>query len=194
MSLLLNHPAVLEKARAELDNYVGHSRLVDEPDLTKLPYLQNIIKETLRLFPAVPHESSDDCTIGGYDVPRSTILIVNAWAIHRSHDIWEDTIRFKPERLENLEGKGYKFVPFGIRRRAYPGAGLAHRVMALTLAALIQSLECGRIDEEEVDLIEATGLTMPKAKPLEVRLCAKPATPCSMSFWSCNTYVKYHIL
>uniref|UniRef100_M1CBY2 Cytochrome P450 n=1 Tax=Solanum tuberosum TaxID=4113 RepID=M1CBY2_SOLTU len=63
MSLLLNHPEVLEKARAEIDNHVGKDRLVDEADLPKLKYLQSIISETLRLFPAapmlLPHESSE---------------------------------------------------------------------------------------------------------------------------------------
>lgn len=74
MSLLLNHPKVLDKARVELDKIVGKNRLVDEPDLSKLPYLQNIIDETHRLFPPapllVPHESSDDCTVEGHDVAR----------------------------------------------------------------------------------------------------------------------------
>ena len=72
LSLLLNHPEVLEKARAELDAQVGTDRLVDEHDLSNLPYLHNIISETLRLYPAapmlVPHESSDDYKIGGYNI------------------------------------------------------------------------------------------------------------------------------
>ena len=46
MTLLLNHPEVLKKAKAELDIRVGKERLIEESDLPKLPYLQNIISET----------------------------------------------------------------------------------------------------------------------------------------------------
>ncbi|KAJ0086697.1 hypothetical protein Patl1_06811 [Pistacia atlantica] len=53
MSLLLNHPLVLKRARAELDRHVGHGRLAEEPDFVKLPYLQRIINETLWLYPKV---------------------------------------------------------------------------------------------------------------------------------------------
>ncbi|KAK3007697.1 hypothetical protein RJ639_013306 [Escallonia herrerae] len=101
MSLLRNHPEVLEKAKAELDSRIGHKRLVDESDLPKLHYPQSIVKERLRLYPAapllVPHESSADCTIGGFDIPRGTMLLVNAWAIHRDPKVWDDPASFKPE-------------------------------------------------------------------------------------------------
>ncbi|GFY86032.1 cytochrome P450, family 81, subfamily D, polypeptide 5 [Actinidia rufa] len=171
MSLLLNHPEVLKRARAELDEIVGEDRLADEPDLSKLPYLQNIINETLRLFPAapllVPHESSNDCFIGGFDVPRGTMLLANAWAIHRDPKLWEDPTSFNPERYDNREGEAYKLIPFGIGRRSCPGAGLANRVVGLALASLIQCFEWERVSEELVDMSEGQGLTMPKLEPLE---------------------------
>nr|XP_027060736.1 cytochrome P450 81D1-like [Coffea arabica] len=106
LSLLLNHPEVLEKVRAKLDAQVEIDLLVDEHDLSNLPYLHNIILETFRLYPAapmfVPHESSDDCKIGGYNILRGTILLVNAWAVHRDPNIWDDPTSFKPERFEGL--------------------------------------------------------------------------------------------
>lgn len=181
MANLLNHPHILKKARVELDEHVGQQNLIDEPDLPKLPYLKCIISETLRLYPAapmlVPHFSSDDCTVGGYDVPRHTMLLVNAWAIHRDPELWEDSESFKPERFEigdEDHDKVHKLVPFGIGRRACPGSGLAQRVVGLALGSLIQCFEWERVSEEEIDMSEGKGITMPKAIPLEAMCKACP--------------------
>ncbi|KAK0605868.1 hypothetical protein LWI29_031661 [Acer saccharum] len=179
MSNLLNHPEVMKKARDELDTQVGQQRLIDELDLSKLQYLQSIISETLRLYPAapllVPHMPSSDCTVGGYDVPADTILLVNAWAIHRDPNLWGDPTSFKPERFESHgdggdHQLGHKLIPFGMGRRACPGMGLAQRVVGLTLGSLIQCFEWERVDENEIDMKEGKGTTMPKAEPL-VTMC-----------------------
>ncbi|XP_058080844.1 cytochrome P450 81Q32-like [Magnolia sinica] len=172
MSLLLNHPDVLEKAKAELDIHVG-PRLIDESDLSKLPYLHCIINETLRLYPVtpllLPHESSEESIVGGFNVARGTMLLVNAWAIHRDPKLWVDPTDFKPERFQGPEGakEGLKLIPFGHGRRACPGAGLAVRMVGLALGTLIQCFKWERVGEEKVDMTEGVGLTMPKVQPLK---------------------------
>ncbi|KAL9327623.1 hypothetical protein ACSQ67_002626 [Phaseolus vulgaris] len=132
MSNLLNNPEVLEKARIELDTMIGEECLMKEEDVTKLQYLQNIISETLRLHPPapmlLPHFSYEDCTVGGYDVPGNTMLMVNAWAIHRDPELWVDPTSFKPERFENGPIDTYKLMPFGLGRRACPGAAMAQKL------------------------------------------------------------------
>ncbi|KAH9300626.1 hypothetical protein KI387_012209, partial [Taxus chinensis] len=71
------HPHVLSKAQQELDSRIGRERLVEESDLHKLKYLEAIVKETLRLYPAapimIPHESIEACVVGGYHVPAGTM-------------------------------------------------------------------------------------------------------------------------
>ncbi|XP_038897481.1 cytochrome P450 81Q32-like [Benincasa hispida] len=184
MSLLLNHPDVLAKAKAEIDDIVGEKRHMEESDLEKLPYLQAVIKETQRMYPVgpllVPHESSADCFVGGYHVPRGTMLVVNAWAIHNDARNWEEAAAFKPERfmgaaaVEEGDGIGLKYMAFGVGRRGCPGEGLAMRVVGLALGSLIQCFEWERIGEEMVDMSEGTGLTMPKACPLRAKCRPRP--------------------
>ncbi|XP_050206450.1 cytochrome P450 81Q32-like [Mercurialis annua] len=176
MSNLLNHPKMLKKTRDEIDKQAGEKCLLDEYHLSKLPYLQNIISETLRLYPSapllVPHMSS---TVGGYDVPRGTMLLVNAWAIHRDPTIWDDANIFKPERFDSGEAdRTNKLMPFGLGRRSCPGAGLAQRVVGLALGSLIQCFEWKRVSEKEIDMFEDKGITMPKAEPLEAMCKSRP--------------------
>uniref|UniRef100_A0A2P2PR29 Cytochrome P450 n=1 Tax=Rhizophora mucronata TaxID=61149 RepID=A0A2P2PR29_RHIMU len=175
ISLLLSHPEAMRKVYADIDASVGRDRLLDETDVPNLGYLQNVINETFRLFPPapllLPHESTADCTVCGFHVPRGTMLLVNTWSMNRDPKIWKEPATFMPERFEGGEGtEGYKLLPFGAGRRACPGAGLAKRVIGLTLGALIQSFEWEKVSKEEIDMAEGTGLTMPKAQPLEA-LC-----------------------
>ncbi|KAF8012345.1 hypothetical protein BT93_I0478 [Corymbia citriodora subsp. variegata] len=180
MTNLLNNPDKLEKAQAEIDSIIGHGRLMEESDVSKLPYLQCIIFETLRLSTTVPlllpHESSADCTIGEYLVPHGTILLVNAWAIHRDPKLWEDPTTFKPERFEGSNGKEHQklVLPFGLGRRACPGAPLAQRVMGLTLGLLLQCFDWKRVSKVEIDMTEGKGVTMPKVVPLELMCKVRP--------------------
>ncbi|KAL3526836.1 hypothetical protein ACH5RR_011492 [Cinchona calisaya] len=73
----------------------------------------------------------------------------------------------------SVEVEPSKLMPFGMGRRSCPGSGLAQRVMGLTLGSLIQSFDWKRISEEEIDLAEGKGATMPKAKPLEAMCKAR---------------------
>ncbi|CAN1191822.1 Cytochrome P450 81Q32 [Linum perenne] len=153
MSLLVNHPEVLQKARVELDNVIGNNRLIEES-----PVL-------------VPHLSSEDCTVGGYTISKGTMLMVNAWAIHRDPKAWDDPTSFKPERHQEVKvDQPCMLLPFGMGRRSCPGTGLANKVVSLALGALIQCFEWERPGDELLDMTEGQGLTMPKFVPLEA-LC-----------------------
>ncbi|KAJ8449858.1 LOW QUALITY PROTEIN: hypothetical protein Cgig2_001514 [Carnegiea gigantea] len=180
MALLLKHPDILEKAKIEINTHIDKERLVEDSDLSKLTYISWIINETLRLFPPapllVPHYSSQDSTIGGYHVPKGTMLFVNAWAIHRDPTLWEEPTEFKPERFEKekLEGLGFKFFPFGMGRRACPGSQFALRNMTLVLATLLQCFDWEAT--EPVDLKEDAGaISMPKEKPLHAICHPRPS-------------------
>ncbi|KAK8660376.1 hypothetical protein V6N13_051302 [Hibiscus sabdariffa] len=180
ISHLLNNSNTLQKSKSELDFHVGHDRLLDETDLPKLRYLQNVISETLRLNPAVPllvpHVSSDHCNILGYDIPKDTMLLVNAWAIQRDPEVWDEATSFKPERFENGRIEGCKMMPFGLGRRSCPGMDLGQRFVGLALGSLIQCFEWRRVSVKKIDMTEGKGLNLPKAEPLEALCKARDIT------------------
>ncbi|KAI5387944.1 cytochrome P450 81Q32 [Lathyrus oleraceus] len=176
-SLLLNHPEIMSKVTEEINTCMDKDHLMNESDASKLKYLQNVITETLRLYPVtpllIPHESSNDCKVCGYDIPRGTILLVNLWTLHRDPNLWVDPTSFVPERFEEIELVSeiyYNMIPFGAGRRACPGSVLAKRFMANAIASLIQCFEWERIGNEELDMTEGVGITMPKLEPL-IALC-----------------------
>ncbi|KAM7479235.1 hypothetical protein LguiA_027448 [Lonicera macranthoides] len=180
LSLLLNNRQVLKKAQDELDVHVGRQRKVDESDVKNLIYLQAIVKETLRLYPALPvsapREAMEDCTVAGFYVPAGTRLFVNLWKLHRDPCIWSDPLAFQPERFlrkhaqVNIKGQDFELIPFGSGRRSCPGIQFAMRVLHLTLARLLHGFSLGTVSDSAVDMAESPGLTVPKATPLQVTL------------------------
>ncbi|CAN6817722.1 unnamed protein product [Brassica oleracea] len=180
MACLLNHPESLEKAKQEIDEKIGQERLIDEPDLANLPYLQNILSETFRLYPAapllVPRSTTEDIKVGGYDVPRGTMVMVNAWAIHRDPSLWNEPEKFKPERFNIGEGGEdvHKLMPFGNGRRACPGVGLGQRIVTLALGSLIQCFDWEKVNGEMVDMTETPGMAMRKKEPLWALCSSRP--------------------
>lgn len=169
ISLLLNNQEALKRVQEELDIHVGNKRLVDESDINKLEYLQAVIKETLRLYPAGPlsgaREVSQDCTIGGYDVAAGTHLITNIWKIQRDPRVWSEPSKFKPERFlsghnynhMDVKGQHFELSPFGYGRRACPGPGISLLMTQLVLARLIHSFELRTRCDELVDMTADLG-------------------------------------
>nr|AUY62560.1 putative cytochrome P450 75B [Punica granatum] len=115
MAELLRKPSVLQKARQEILTVVGTERPVQESDIDTLPYLQAIIKETLRLHPAgplmLPYRAKTDTEVLGYTIPRGIQVLVNAWAIARDSNYWIEPMEFRPERFtgSTVDYKGLNF-------------------------------------------------------------------------------------
>ncbi|XP_077217157.1 strychnine-10-hydroxylase-like [Tasmannia lanceolata] len=178
LSLLLNNPHVLKKAQEELDSYIGKERNVDESDLKNLVYIQAIVKEALRLYPAAPllapHVASEDCNVAGYNIKAGTHVLTNIRRIQRDPSVWPDPCEFKPERFLtthvdiDVRGQHFDLIPFGAGRRSCPGTSFALQVAQLVIARLIHSFEMATPSNVAVDMTEGFGLTLPKVTPLDV--------------------------
>ncbi|KAK9278132.1 hypothetical protein L1049_027691 [Liquidambar formosana] len=177
LSELLRHPRVMRRLQEELESVVGTNRMVEETDLSKLVYLDMVMKETLRLHVSpflVPHESMEDIMINGYQIPKKSTIIINAWAIARDPDVWSDNAEeFLPERFMgsniDLRGRDFRLIPFGSGRRGCPGIQLGLIHVRLVLAQLVHCFEWelpNGMLPNELDMSEKFGLTMPRAKHL----------------------------
>ncbi|CAI9101627.1 OLC1v1038995C1 [Oldenlandia corymbosa var. corymbosa] len=148
--LLRSNPERIEKAREELNQVIGSEEgVIQESDISRLPYLRAILNETLRLHPPapllVPHKANEDVEINGYIVPKETQILVNAYNIGRDETIWPEPEMFKPERfLESeidVKGMHFELIPFGSGRRMCPGFPLAYRMVHIMLATLIYNID-----------------------------------------------------
>ncbi|KFK37346.1 hypothetical protein AALP_AA4G244600 [Arabis alpina] len=177
MAELLRNPKTMAKAQAEIDRVIGKNGVVQESDISELPYLQAVVKETFRLHPAVPlllpRKAETDVEILGFFVSKDTQVLVNVWAIGRDPSVWENPMRFEPERFLGKEidvkGRDYELTPFGAGRRICPGLPLALKIVSLMLASLLYTFDWklpNGVVPEDLDMNETFGITLHKTNPL----------------------------
>ncbi|KAI7746312.1 hypothetical protein M8C21_014128, partial [Ambrosia artemisiifolia] len=174
MTEVPRNPHIITKAKEELQL---RSKIIQEDDVLRLPYLSCIIKETLRLHPPVPllvpRKVNKEVQLNGYTIPERTQVLVNAWAIARDATIWDNSLEFKPERfLESVidvRGQDFDLIPFGAGRRICPGLPLAIRMIPIILGSLLNNFDWSldtNIHLEALCMNEKFGITLSKAKLL----------------------------
>ncbi|CAD6245387.1 unnamed protein product [Miscanthus lutarioriparius] len=179
ISELLRKPSIFAMATEELDRVIGHGRWVTEKDIAHLPYLQTIVKETMRLHPIVPllipRVTREDASIAGYDIPKGTHVLVNVWTIGRDPALWDAPEEFMPERFVgskiDVKGQDFELLPSGSGRRMCPGYNLGLKEIQLSLANLLHGF-AWRLPEgvakEDLSMDEVFGLSTTRKLPLEV--------------------------
>ena len=164
---MIAFPEVQRKAQAEIDAIVGRDRLPAFTDAPRLPYVQAIIRETLRYRPSVPflipHSATKEDWYEGMYIPKGTICMANAWHCNRDQEVFgEDADEFRPERHLDENGEllpgpsetnqaGH--VTFGFGRRICVGKDLAIESLFIDTVRILWAtkLECSR-DENGMDI------------------------------------------
>ncbi|KAL1531639.1 cytochrome P450 CYP71AT89 [Salvia divinorum] len=178
MTALMSKPSSMKKLQAEIRRLAGNKALIDEHDIEKLPYLRAVAKETLRLYPPgpllLPRETTDKCSVNGYEIEGGTMVYINAWAVARDPTRWEDAEEFLPERfLEtksvDVRGQSPEVIPFGFGRRGCPGTGMGMAKIELALANVVYKFDWELPPEsKDVDFVARTGLAMHKKNALRL--------------------------
>ncbi len=153
--LLAQHPEVEAKLHAELDSVLA-GRAPKLEDLRSLPYTDIVIKEALRLMPAVwsvSRTAAEDTEVCGYPMPKGTTAQVMIYLLHRHPDYWKQPKDFLPERwldpeIENLHK--YAYLPFAGGPRVCIGNSFAIMEANLLLATIAQRYRLRLIDGVEI--------------------------------------------
>jgi cytochrome P450 len=141
--LLSTHPDVERKLHAELVSVLG-DRTPVAADVKALPYLERVIKESMRLYPPawiVDRNTIADDEIMGYRVPAGTMLLMSPWVTHRHPALWPNPEGFDPERFTAAAEAArprYAYFPFGGGPRQCIGNGFATMEAGLILATVLQ--------------------------------------------------------
>jgi cytochrome P450 len=171
--LLARHPDVEATLLQELQR-VLQGRDPAVADLATLPYTEMVVREALRLYPPAPgfaREPIEDVTIGGYDVPKGSLVTVNTYALQRDARFFVDPERFDPERFapgweERIPR--YAYLPFGGGPRVCIGNGFAMMEARLILATVAQRYKLSLEPLQEIVPVQL--VTVRPSGPVRMRL------------------------
>ena len=138
--LLSQHPSILKRLLEEFDQVLdGRSPTIGQLD--KLGFLECVIKETMRLFPAgtwTARFSKEPFEMGGHQLPGGTWIVMSPYVTHRIPNVFPDPYKFVPERWLSIHPSAYEFMPFSAGPRYCLGASLAMLQLKVALPVILQ--------------------------------------------------------
>ena len=166
--ILASQREVADRMRAEIDAEVGDGA-IDFEHIRKLPFVRNVFRETLRLYPPItfiPRVALEATRIGKFKVKRGAMIMVSPWTIHRNEAYWVNAHHFDPNRFSaerESEMVSGAYLPFGLGPRVCVGAAFATTEATLLLARLIRRFNFTAIHPENVRPV-ARLTTRPKSQ------------------------------
>ncbi|KAG0700269.1 cytochrome P450 [Suillus ampliporus] len=169
---MMLYPDVQKRAQAEIEAVIGTDRLPTFEDRTSLPYVEAVLRETLRWHPVfplgLPHFTTNSDMYHDYYIPKGAIVIANLWAMSKDETKYPNPNDFKPERFFMPNGQLNNDTvdfPFGFGRRICVGKHFADASLWIAIASLLSIFRFMRpldSDGKEVDPIFewSTGISL----------------------------------
>ena len=182
MHFLARHPEVQAKARQEAFEVLNGKKDPDADDLEKVPYINAVISECLRLRPPVynliSREAAVDTELDGVAVPKGTGISLHIGAINRHPEVWENPSEFDPERfLQDKQPRIFNYLPFSAGPRRCLGdkfSLLEQRTLLLKLLTQFEVLPDGdtaRMAQQEATYTKsAISLMLLQPEEIKVRI------------------------
>ncbi|KAK7387153.1 hypothetical protein VNO78_27702 [Psophocarpus tetragonolobus] len=177
MAEMIKNPRSMEKVQNEVRKAFDKEGKPNGSGMEDLKYLKCVVNETLRLHPPapllLPRECAQGCEIHGYQIPKKSRVMVNAWAIGRDPKLWTEAEKFYPERFTessiDYKGNSFEFIPFGAGRRMCPGLTFGLSNVEYALAMLMYNFDWklpNGMKNEDLDMTEIFGITVTRKDDL----------------------------
>ncbi len=141
LMLLERHPAIHAELMTEINSVLG-DRNPEADDIKRMDLLDRVIKESMRIFPAVPflfmRVCADATTVGGFAMPQNSNIMISPLVAHHDPVRYPEPNRFLPDRWINMTPSPYEYMPFGTGARACIGMLFAERAIRLMLPMILQ--------------------------------------------------------
>ncbi|KAB8145765.1 cytochrome P450 [Chloroflexia bacterium SDU3-3] len=160
--LIASHTEIQAQIHAELDRALA-GRTPTMADIEHMPYLENVIREVLRMYPpawSTVRRAHESCRIGETHIPAGAVVVMSQYVLHRDPRWFAQPDQFQPERWDG-DGpacpKG-AYIPFGMGPRRCIGEGFAWAEIMLTIAAIAQRWHLEALPDQRITLRPSTSL------------------------------------
>lgn len=175
LHLLARHPEVAAAWHAEIDD-VLRDELPTWEHLKRLTWTDQIIHEALRRYPPVYNlvrTCVNDDELGGYAIPRGSLMLASVYGIQRSPEWWPDPLAFRPERFApGTDWPRQAFLPFGAGKHTCIGLAFSLIEMKAALAVIGRRYRLESGDDRPVE--ECAEITLCPAREIFLRLVPRP--------------------
>ena len=174
--LLSRNAGAEEKLHEEVDRVLA-DRLPCVSDLPSLPFIESVIKETMRLYPpawSVARTAINEFELEGYEMPAGSNIVMSQWIMHRDQRFFPEPEKFDPDRwttsaCQNLPR--FAYFPFGGGPRQCIGASFAMTEVVLILASIARRFQLVSVDKTPV--LPVPSITLRPKDPIRMRIEAR---------------------
>jgi cytochrome P450 len=171
--LLSQHPKIANELMDELDGVLGGSPPRND-QLAQLPFLERVIKESMRILPPVPYtirSATADVEMGGFNVPKNSRVICSHYLTHHQADLYPEPQKFRPDRWLTIDPSQYEYLPFSAGPRACIGAIFAMQSMKIALSMILQRFRLQVVPKTRID--RAVRITMSPRHDIPIAIHAQ---------------------
>jgi len=151
--LLAQHPDVARDLVDEISGALAGDA-VTLARVSNLPFLDAVVKESMRVLPAVPYQvrmATQPTGLGGYDVAAGSHALLSPFLTNRDPQVYDEPTRFRPRRWSHIDPTPFDYLAFSGGPRMCPGSWFGTAVVKVALAAILSRLRVSIVPDTRID-------------------------------------------